>query len=152
MAQLTTNSRYATGQLPVPVGQGADIVSFRATHTLSANPAAGDAAHLFDLPPDHVIVDFILDAPDLDTNGAPTVTISVGTLNAAKTALVDTFLAASTIGQAGGIARPTLNTAVRMAPSSSPVSIGITFPATCATFAAGTVGLTVLMRPAHGLQ
>lgn len=152
MALLTTNSKYALGAQQMPVAQGSELVSVRMTHTLSANPAANDVAWVGDLPPDHVPVDCILDAPDLDTNAGPTITISAGVLNAGKTDLDSTWIAAATIGQSGGVARPTTNTLVRTAPSSSKQSIGLKFPAAAATFAAGTVGLTVWYRAAHGGQ
>lgn len=152
MALLTTNSKYALKALPMPVAQGAETVEVRMIHTLSANVGANDTAWLGDLPPGHVPVDGILDASDLDTNGVPTITISVGVLNAAKTDLDATWIAAATIGQTGGMARPTLSTMVRTAPSSSPVSIGLKFPAVAATFAAGTVGWTMRYRHSHGGQ
>lgn len=148
MALITTVSKHALGQKPMPVAQGVEIVRVRMTHALAANPTANDVVWLGDLPPDHVPVDCILDAPDLDTNGAPTITISVGVLNAGKTDLDTTWISASTVGQAGGIARPTLGTLVRTASSSSKQSIGLKFPAVAATFAAGTIGLTLLYAAA----
>lgn len=151
MALLTTNSSYALGQRQMPVAQGAEIVCVRMVHSLAANPTANDVAWLGDLPEDHVPVDFVLDSDDIDTNGAPTVTISVGVLNAAKTDLSATWLAASTAGQTGVLARPTATTAVRTTPSATAKqSIGLKFPAVAATFAAGSVGVTLYYRAAHG--
>lgn len=152
MALLTTNSKYALGALQMPVAHNADVLCVRMTHALTAAPAANDTVWLGDIPPGHVPVDFILDSPDIDTNGVPTVTISVGVLNAAKTDLSTVWLAASTIGQAGGMARPTTNDCVRTAPSTSKISVGLKFPATTATFAAGTLGLTLFYRGSHGGQ
>jgi hypothetical protein len=148
-ALLTTNSPVALGQNPMPEPKGSEVVSVRLEHSLAANPGANDTAWLADLPEDCVVVDCVLDAPDLDTNGAPTITISAGFLNAAKTDIVAPWIVASTLGQAGGIARPTISQLFREGSSSSRRGIGLKFPAVAATFAAGVVGLTVFYRAAH---
>lgn len=151
MALLTTNSPYATGARPMPVAQGAEVLRVRMVHTLSANPTANDVAWLGDLPEDHVIVDIILDSTDIDTNGSPTVTISVGELNAGKTDLATTYIAASTVGQTGSLARPTTAVAVQTAPQATAKrSIGLKFPAVAATFAAGSVGVTLIYAASYG--
>lgn len=154
MAQITTVSKYALGALRLPEPQGPETLCVRLTHAVSANPGAGDVAWLADLSPGLMAVDFILDSARLDTNGSPTITISVGILNAGKTALATTWLSAATIAQNAStlIARPTTNLCVLGTYSTSAQSIGISFPATAATFAAGTVGLTLFYRAAHGQQ
>lgn len=149
-ALLTTNSAVALGQAPMPNPKGSDLVSVRLEHNLVANPGANDTAWLCDLPEDCVPVDCILDSDDLDAGATPTITISVGFLNAAKTALDGTaWIAASTIGQTGGMARPTTNTMVKTAPSSARKPVGLLFPAVAATFATGKIGLTLVYRSAH---
>lgn len=150
MALLTTNSTHALGLTPMPVAQGPEIVCVRMVHSLTANPTANDVAWIGDLPQDHVPVDFVLDAGDLDTNGTPTMTVSVGVLNAGKTDLDATWLAASTAAQTGVLARPTATTAVRTTPSATAKqSIGLKFPAVAATFAAGSIGVTLFYRAAY---
>lgn len=152
MSLLTTNSKYALGALQMPVADGAELVAVRMVHSLAANPSANDVAWLGDLPPDHVPVDCIMDSSDLDTNVSPTITASVGVLNAGKTDLDTLWISASTAPQSAGIARPTTTVLARTAPSSSKQSIGLKFPAAAATFAAGTIGVTVIYRAAHGGQ
>jgi hypothetical protein len=147
---LHGTGNVAAGKQPMPIPSGSEVVAVRLEAVLSTAPGANDTFYLADLPEDCVPVDCLLDAPDLDTNGAPTIAISAGFLNAAKTDLDGTaWIVASTIGQAGGLARPTTNTMVRTAPSSARKPVGLKFTAAAATFAAGTVGLTLFYRAAH---
>lgn len=150
MALITTNSKYALGALRMPEPQNADVIAVRMEHSLAANPSANDVAWLGDVPAGCKVVDAVLDAPDLDTNGSPTITISLGVLNAGKTDLDVTYIAASTIGQTSGMARPTTNVLFRTAPNAAKQSIGLKFPAVSATFAAGVIGATIFYRSQQG--
>lgn len=149
MALLTTNSKHANGQARMPEPQGAEVVAVRVTHTLAANPTANDTAHLCDLPAGCVPVDCILDATDCDTNGTPTMTVSIGVLNAGKTDLDTLWITAATVAQTGTMARPTTAVLAQAGSSASARSIGLKFPAAAATFAAGTVNATILYRAAQ---
>ncbi len=150
-------SEYAKGVRPMPVAQGSEIVAVRLEYSLLAALALNDVLYLGDLPEDHVPVDCILDADDLDTNGVPTITLDVGILDAAKTGIDVTadsgggkWITASTIGQAGGLARPTTKEITRVVPkSASRRAVGVKVAAGPATGAvAGKVGLTLLYRAA----
>ena len=153
MALITTRSRYALGSLRMPEPQGAEIVCVRMTHDLVAAPLINDTLWLGDLPARCVPVDCLFDSDDLDSNGAPAVTMSVGFLNAAKTDLASTaWIVSSNIGQASGMARPTTSTLVKSAVSNADQPVGIKFTAAPATFQAGTVGLTLFYRAAHSNQ
>jgi hypothetical protein len=55
------------------------------------------------------------------------------------------FFAASTVGQAGTVARPTVKGAFRVAPTAKDRSIGVKVLLQAATPAAGVIGLTVLV-------
>src|SRR6185369_9119606 len=115
-----------------------------------------DVLEMMYLPEDHVPVDWTLDVDDIDTNGAPAVTMDVGILNAGKTAVSTAaadggakWATALTTGQAGGVARMSNSAPTRVTPSSNTRrTIGIVFAAAAATFAAGKVGLTVWYRNA----
>ena len=111
--------------------------------------ALNDIIEMGPLLEDHSIVDLILDTDDLDTNGAPAITLSVGILNAAKSD-IDTvasggaaWIAASTIAQTSGVARPTTPHVFRMQPMPNlRRSIGIKCAAAPATGVASLTGLT----------
>lgn len=149
-AALVKSSDVALGMHPMPVPMGSELVAVRVFVDLTAAPALNDTVYLGDLPEDCVPVDCILDSTDIDTNGAPAVTISAGFLTAAKTDLDGTaWIVSSTIGQTGGMARPTTNTMVKTAPSSARKPFGLKFTAAAATFANGQVGLTIFYRAAH---
>jgi hypothetical protein len=111
--------------------------------------AAGDIIELGCIPPGCRPVDVILDADDLDSNGAPTLALDVGLMSGEWGDADDTrtcgaeFFSASNVAQAGGLARPTLKTAVRVAASDKARSIGVKIATAAATAAAGTIGLTV---------
>lgn len=144
------------GMKPMPVATGSEVVAVREEISLAANPGVGDILAMLDLPADHVPVDAILDADDLDTNGAPTVTLDVGVLNAAKDNIDVTaasgggkWITASTVGQAGGLVRPTTKEITRVQASSANRKVGVRVNAASATFAAGKVGLTLMYRAAH---
>jgi hypothetical protein len=110
-----TKSNYRLGLFPMPISQGAEVVSARAEITAAA-AGAGDIFSMLVIPEDHILVDLILDSDDLDSNGAPTITLSVGYLLGDESDLDVTanvngdgaaFIVASTIAQAAGMARPT---------------------------------------------
>lgn len=155
MALLKTN--YANGVYPMPTCDDAAPRVVRMEYSLAAALALNDVIYSGDLPADHVPVDFILDSDDVDTNGAPAVILAVGIINATdnglSTAAEDggaAWLAGSTIGQAGGMARPTTNVITRVTPTSSSRRVGVhvsTAPATGAT--TGKVGLTLTYRAAN---
>lgn len=148
-------SNYAAGNYPVPVAQGAEIVSVRATIAVTTALASADILEFFNLPPDHVPVDCVLDPDDLDTGSA--ITISVGLLNTGKTDLSTAaaeggavWIATSTAAQTGVIARPTTKNLWRVTPSATLSRMfGAKITAAAATAAAGTVGATLSYRAAH---
>jgi hypothetical protein len=104
-------SKTASGKTPVPSLQSALIMALLFEFTTTGALAAGDIIDLGPIEAGVKPMDVILVSDDLDTNGAPTITMSVGILNAAKTDLAaganDTFIAASNVGQTGGLARAT---------------------------------------------
>lgn len=163
-----TQSDYAKGIKTVPIAKGSEVISLRAEITPAA-AALNDIFEMIPIPEDHILEDVILDSDDLDSNGSPTITLSVGFLNNAKTDLDVTanyngdgaaFIAASNIAQAGGMARPTTKSLWRALPrkatpsGSTPTNeqlrmLGIKVAAAAATFQAGKVGLTARYRAAH---
>lgn len=160
----TFRSLYANKQMNVPEPFGSEVQSIRATIATTTALALNDILYMMDLPVDAVPLDCVLYATDLDTGGSPAITLSVGVLNDGATDL-DTsadnggaaWIVASTIGQAGGMARPTTNALWRSVARKNTISggtptggqltkIGVKVAAGAATAAAGTVGLELFYR------
>lgn len=145
-------SKYAKGTeaLSYPSNAG-EAVAIRFSHQLTANPAAGDILDLACIPSNCRVVDVVLDSDDLDTNGAPTMTMDVGIMSGtfgdespARTCGAE-FFSGANVAQAGTVARPTLKSAYRTTASNIDRSIGIKFVTAAATFVPGQIGLTVYL-------
>lgn len=148
MAFTNTNNRLA-GRQPTIFPAGSEVVAQRDEIALvSADLDANDAGSVSILPAGCVLVGITYDSSDLDTNGTPTITASVGVMNAADSDL-DTVLAsgitASRDGSAVHLVTPAM---LRLAPSTDDRRIGVKFTAASATKQAGTVGLTLHYRAA----
>lgn len=108
-------SKCALGKVPVASLVSSLVSGIIYEYTTEANLAAGDIIVLGPIEANVRQVSCKLITDDLDSNGAPTITMSVGLLNAAGTDLdagaTSTFIAASTVGQAGGqVSSTTANT------------------------------------------
>ena len=148
MAFTNTNNRL-TGRQPAVVPAGAEDVSQRDEIALvSADLDANVAGSVSILPAGCVLVSITYDSDKLDTGATPTITASVGVMNAADSDL-DTVLAsgitASRDGSAVHLVTPAM---LRLAPSTSDRRIGVKFTAAPATKQEGTVGLTLHYRAA----
>jgi len=150
-------SDYAKRMRPMPLAGGAEVVSVRMTVALPATQAVNDIIEFGELPEDHVPVDFVLDSADIDTNGAPTIVLAAGLLNAGKTDLSAgaddggaSWLTASAIGQAGGMARPTVRAMWLTNPlPTTRRMLGAKITTGAATAVAGEVAMTIKYRAAH---
>lgn len=164
---------YATGKKTMATAQGAEVLTQRldfavssamrdATGTVRANFAANDVVVMGLLPAGHVLTDVKLVSDDIDTGAG--VTLSAGILNAARTGfstdangdggnVSGSFIAASTVGQAGGNAGPAAAATApwRLKPTEADRELGIVVPAIPAAIQAGTVSLIVSYRAGfHG--
>lgn len=86
-----------------PVQDRVGVIATSATVTLpatGAGTAAGDIIQMVKVPNGARVLDVFLAADDLDTDGSPTITLSVGDGDDD-----DRYIVASTIGQASGVAR-----------------------------------------------
>ena len=150
MFQSNWAKGYEVAPLPLYAGH---VVAQRFTYavntTLNQLGTINNIIEIAPIPPGCRVVDMILDADDLDANGAPALTLSVGVMSGAWGVDDDArtcgaeFFSASTVGQAGGVVRPTLQSAFEVAEDDDWRSIGIKAAAAAATNAAGTIGLTV---------
>lgn len=150
------NSKYATRELPVVYPKEAgDVVAQRFSYAVTASIAGtvNDIIEIAVLPAYCRVVDIILDTDDLDTGGSPAIALDVGIMSGAvgdggtRTVGAE-FFSGATTAQAGGVVRPTLKTAFRVAPTSDHRSIGVKIATAAATGAAGELALTVLYATA----
>lgn len=140
---------WTKGKKPTPVpDQGGVIACETFEYSLAAALALNDIIEIGILPANARIVDGILDCDDLDTNGAPAITLDVGIMSGTvgdadtgRTVGTELF-AASTVAQAGGMARTTKGQ--RSVPTALDRSIGVKVAAAPATGATtGKIRLTV---------
>lgn len=135
MATLSSD-QVAAGVQPVGTTGNASVTVI-GTYALAAALAAGDIVQLVKVPKNAYITEVLVAVPDLDTNGSPTITFTVGDQGD-----VDRFITSSTTGQAGGVVR--LNALPSV--SSSLIATGAGYRYT----AEDTIDLTVGTGPATG--
>lgn len=141
MATFIT-SQYAKAQRA-----GISLTARYATFSFitEAGTVVGDRSYCFKLPQAATIVDAILACDDCDTNGTPTLALTVGDVG--DTARIITT---STVGQTGGVVRSNLNGSVSYGLNYSYVAdingvdIFVRVSASAATAAAGTCRLVIL--------
>lgn len=115
----------------------------RSRYSLTGALVINDTIDMVTIPAGHFVTDMVLVSDDLDTHGTPTITLDVGI----KGATADTFFAASTVAQGGGVARPTLATAFRDVATTADRVVQLKVKAAPATGATtGTVTLLVSYR------
>jgi hypothetical protein len=139
---LTLSDKAAVGRPALTTDEIDTIIPIEATAVMAA-AAAGDIVKGFILPANHVPHDMMLIADDLDTNGTPTITLTVAVLNAGFTDITASteFIIASTVAQAGGVVRADKKVGLCLAPSTSDRWIGVKIVAASATFQAGSITL-----------
>lgn len=152
---------FANGLKQMPTPFGSEVVAIRLPLTVGAagtsaydvdDVADNDILWLGFLPANCVPVDFILDSDDADDGAG--LALSVGLLNdpVAPTDLTGTaWLASSTVGQAGGAARPTTSVMSRVTATGADRAFGIKVITDPATDVAGPfeLGVTLLYRAAY---
>lgn len=143
---------HATGQAPVASLNSGLVQCLMYEYTTGPALAAADIIEMGPLEVNVQAVDVMLVTDDLDTNGAPTITLTVGILNAAGTdidaAATATWIAASNVGQTGGVARSTTANCFLSGRSTSARKIGVKVVAGPATYAGAGKKLAVVLRAA----
>jgi hypothetical protein len=152
-AALFQSAQIAAFAPAIVPERASNVVAVRNTVAISKVAEVGDTYEMVILPANCVVVDMILDADDLSTAADITMDVGIMAGNPYDTTLANRtcgkeFIDASTIGQAGGVFRPTLKGCFRVAPSKADRSIGIEMAAVATATSTGTIGLTVLYRPA----
>jgi hypothetical protein len=157
MAAALFQSKQLAAFQPGLVPDGAnDLVAVRNEVAISKVAEVGDLYEMVILPAQCSVVDVIIDSDDISTAADVTMDVGIMAGEVYDTTLANRttgteFFAASTIGQAGGVARMTAKGGLRVAPTKADRSIGIKMAAAATATNTGTIGLTVIYRPAiHG--
>lgn len=105
-----TLSDVMTGKRSVPQPYDATVIQVAVPVTLPAALAVNDLLSLIELPPGVDLVDYDIFAPQVDSNGTPTNTYSIGSENAAGTDLAVVYETGLTAGRtaAGSVSRCTV--------------------------------------------
>lgn len=132
----TYRSDQVTFEMPIAShGEAGTVRCARFKVTVGAALTTSDAIQFGYVPHYARIVDATLKATDMDTNGSPTLTLNVGDSGDA-----DRLFAASTVGQAGTIARMTATTGFGYRYDTPTLITGVP-AANAATGVAGTIEL-----------
>ena len=93
------NSSRITNKVP-PRGVVGEVTSVFAEFTFPAAPVVNDTVKMFTLPKGAVLLEMLLSADDLDTNGTPAIMLQVGDGTTA-----DLFFYADGVAKTGGMSR-----------------------------------------------
>lgn len=148
-------SKQVLLQKAIPAALSAvDLVPITGEFVIPAGLALNDIIEMGGLPAGHIPVDVIVHWPDIDSNGAPTVTADAGLITGrfgdsvlGSRACGNEFFAASIIPRTGGIDRLGKSLA-GIAPSTTERGWGLKVSAAIATLATGgTIRATLLCEP-----
>lgn len=141
--------------LPSISADGYEIVPVVGDYVVTAGLAAADIIDMGILPAGYVPVGVKLIAEDLDSNGVPTITLDVGIMSGMPGSLDiartcgNEAIAASTVGQAGGVVFEAKAAILMLAPADVDRSFGVKVVAGAATLVVGAkLRLYVEIRPA----
>lgn len=140
-------SEALTGKKPVPQPYDALVSKVPVTVVLPAALAVGDIIGLVELPPMVDLLDFDVIAPQLDSNGAPTNTFSLGVENAGGTDLTTVYEAGLTAGRTANGSISRCSTAMPAAADNSVArKISLKVTGAFATYAGSGKTLVVLLH------
>lgn len=148
-------STEVTRKDPVISANGYEPIAIVGNYTVGAALAADHVVEMVILPAGYVPVDFVYATEDLDSDGTPAITLDAGLISGtagsadnARTCGNEAF-AASTVGQAGGIARPTKAAFALIAPTDADRGFGVKVGTAADVLVAGAkMRLTLIARPA----
>jgi hypothetical protein len=143
MASTFQATKVSSGTEQMPgIGDGQSLKCVSSTYSLAAALVINDVIQSALIQAGSTVVDVMVVVSDLDTNGTPLITLDVG-----YGGDPDYFIAASTIGQTGGVARASAVTALPLTLTTND-TIDVTVKAAPATGATtGTVTITVFFTP-----
>lgn len=153
---FTNSNDYITGRKPAVYPAGCEVVAMRFPLSLAtADLALNVIGQVGVLPAGCVPVALIVDSDDMDSNGTPTLAMSIGVLNTAGTALSTAtddggavWATGVVISEMGGMAFANSAALQRVNQTQADRKIGILVSTASATAVAGVIGVTLLYRAA----
>lgn len=154
MALFQSNQVKAQKAIPASL-DGVATIAITGEFTVPAGLAANDIIEFGGLPAGHIPVDIVVNFPDADSNGTPTIAFDSGLITGrfgdpvlGSRACGNEFFAASTAAQAGGVARLSKSLS-GVAPSLQEKGWGLKVSTGAATLATGgTIRATLFVAPA----
>jgi hypothetical protein len=148
-------SVQVTNKQPAISADGYEPITLVGDYVTVAGIGADDVIEMVILPAGYVPVEAILATEDCDSDATPAITLDLGLIDGAAGAADNARLcgnegfAASTVAQAGGIARPDKKDWALIAPTDADRGIGLKVAAAADVLVVGAkLRLTVLARPA----
>lgn len=138
--------------MPVQTASSNEAIPITGDYTVPAGLVAGDIIEMAPLPAGYVPVDVTVVAQDMDSTAA--MTMDVGIVSGAFGEKLDSrtmgaeFLLASTIGQAGGVARANVVAGFMVAPTDADRGIGVKLPVLGTPIVGSRLRLIAWVRPA----
>ena len=151
---LYQSRQVKAGVCAASADEANDLMAITGEFIVPAGLALNDVIEFGAYPADTMAVDLIVTTQDLDTNATPTIVLNAGILSgdyakadASRTCGAE-FISASTVGQAGGVARAVVATGLLGAPSLSDRGFGLKVATAAATLAVGAkIRATLLVTP-----
>ena len=143
-------SDVATGKKAVPQPFDATVALVPVDVNLVNALAANDIIELVDLPPGVQLLDYDIVAPQLDSNGSPTLAFSLGVLTSDKSDLGTAYETGLTFGRtaSGSISRAGNASAAQAARTSSR-KLGLKVTTAAATAASAGKSFTAILHLRH---
>lgn len=143
-------SDVATGKKAVPQPFDATVMLVPIDVNIVAALAANDIIELVDLPPGVQLLDYDIVAPQLDSNGTPTLAFSLGVVNAGKTDLDTAYETGLTFGRtAGGSISRAGSAAAAQASRTAARKLGLKVTTAAATAASAGKSFTAILHLRH---
>lgn len=145
MATIFKATRVASPDVMAGPGESQSLKCAVSEFVLGAALVINDVIQGPTIPKGATIIDVMVTSTDVDTNATPTVTLDVGYgVNPSY------FVAASTIGQAGGVARASAPTAKPLTLVSDDTVDVLVHAAPATGAIAGTISIAVFFLPLNG--
>ncbi len=154
-ATARASSDFLTGRNPIDTPSNINLAAERFIVGLATADLATSAIGAVGILPAGAVPMFVeIDATDMDSNGAPTLTFSLGVVDDAETAISTTaanggaaWLTGRQEGRAAGVSGLLTSAAMRaVTAATTNRKIGVQFTTGSATAVAGTFGFTLYFR------
>lgn len=144
---LRKSKQVAQRAPAIEIDRAGDALCVVSEYVVEAGLALNDIVEMCAFPPESVLVDAVVAVEDTDSNGTPTVKIDVGIMTGQYLAALEDdgdaracgteILSASTLPQAGGMARLATGSTLLLSPSNLARSLGIKVNTAAATLTTG---------------